>query len=300
MSEEAYPTCETYDPLDIELIEASNKARIRNKMYKEVDKDLLIEKILSKPLIWNKGHKSYSNRRMVDQAWGQISREMDIPEDLCRKKWKYLRDQFAHEMGRIEVARKDGLKGKHIESQWAHFNALMFLKGITKPRTSLANLQRRTTKRKHDYVPNPKRHKAEIDDIIEECVDDREENVDFEETNATNEETPVKCEYIRPIRKSIKKNSNILEKIVNDRRKKENDDMLFFRSILPHVEKIPDNMKLRFRSRVQEIVEEFAYPQNTHSENNTIPPSYSADNNSTTNGNEAVDNIVIENVRTLN
>jgi len=44
-------------------------------------------------------------------------------------------------------------------------------------------------------------------------------------------------------------------------RQPENEDLLFFRSLLPHVNNIPANMKLRFRNRIQQVVDEFAYLQ---------------------------------------
>ena len=34
----------------------------------------------------------------------------------------------------------------------------------------------------------------------------------------------------------------------------------FYRSLLPHVNNIPANMKLRFRNRIQQVVDDFAYP----------------------------------------
>jgi len=41
----------------------------------------------------------------------------------------------------------------------------------------------------------------------------------------------------------------------------ENEDLLFFfGSLLPHVNNIPANMKLRFRNRIQQVIDEFAYP----------------------------------------
>ena len=40
----------------------------------------------------------------------------------------------------------------------------------------------------------------------------------------------------------------------------ENEDMLFLSSLLPHINNIPANMKLRFRNRIQQVVDEFAYP----------------------------------------
>ncbi|KAG8285730.1 hypothetical protein J6590_074463 [Homalodisca vitripennis] len=39
----------------------------------------------------------------------------------------------------------------------------------------------------------------------------------------------------------------------------DNDDMMFFKSLLPFVSKIPMEKKLTFRSRIQQVVEEFAF-----------------------------------------
>jgi len=43
-------------------------------------------------------------------------------------------------------------------------------------------------------------------------------------------------------------------------RQPENEDSLFFCSLLPHVNNIPANMKLGFRNGIQQVVDEFAYP----------------------------------------
>jgi len=53
--------------------------------------------------------------------------------------------------------------------------------------------------------------------------------------------------------------AKFLEEAMNNRQP-ENEDLLFFRSLLPHVNNIPANMKLRFRNRIQQVVDEFAYP----------------------------------------
>lgn len=54
-----------------------------------------------------------------------------------------------------------------------------------------------------------------------------------------------------------------LELLKAKKQKSQNDDknMLFFKSLLPHVHKIPPNLKLQFRNRMQDIVNSFAYPQ---------------------------------------
>lgn len=39
----------------------------------------------------------------------------------------------------------------------------------------------------------------------------------------------------------------------------EDEDLMFLKTLLPHMRKIPQHMKLRFHSRIQSVVEEFAY-----------------------------------------
>jgi hypothetical protein len=52
--------------------------------------------------------------------------------------------------------------------------------------------------------------------------------------------------------------TKFLEEAIKNRQP-ENEDLLFFRSLLPHINNIPANMKLRFRNRIQQVVDEFAY-----------------------------------------
>ncbi|GFN80137.1 transcription factor adf-1 [Plakobranchus ocellatus] len=40
---------------------------------------------------------------------------------------------------------------------------------------------------------------------------------------------------------------------------REDEDLMFLKTLLPHIRKIPQHMKLRFQSRILSVVEEFAY-----------------------------------------
>lgn len=57
-------------------------------------------------------------------------------------------------------------------------------------------------------------------------------------------------------------NENILlleqKRVQVAQREPESDDMMFFKSLLPFVRNIPSNRKLRFRSKILDIVEEFS------------------------------------------
>jgi len=69
----------------------------------------------------------------------------------------------------------------------------------------------------------------------------------------------VNARYIETIIAIEKQKANFLEDAMKNRQP-ENEDLLFFRRLLPHVNNIPANMKLRFRNRIQQVVDEFAYP----------------------------------------
>ena len=49
----------------------------------------------------------------------------------------------------------------------------------------------------------------------------------------------------------------VMEKVLASRN--DDEDMLFFRSFLPHVKKIPVEQKLQFRVNVPNLVEQYVY-----------------------------------------
>jgi len=69
----------------------------------------------------------------------------------------------------------------------------------------------------------------------------------------------VNAQYNETIIAIEKQKAKFLEEAMKNRQP-ENEDLLFFRSLLPHVNNILANMKLRFRNRIQQVVDEFAYP----------------------------------------
>lgn len=52
----------------------------------------------------------------------------------------------------------------------------------------------------------------------------------------------------------------LMDKSARNQNRQEDEDWMFFKSLLTHVRKIPDPKKMAFRNRIQEAVEQFAYP----------------------------------------
>jgi len=64
-----------------------------------------------------------------------------LSDAVLRKKWKYLRDQFSVEFGKIKPPRSGDPGGESYEPKWPHYRSLLFLKDIVKPRASSSNLK---------------------------------------------------------------------------------------------------------------------------------------------------------------
>jgi len=69
----------------------------------------------------------------------------------------------------------------------------------------------------------------------------------------------VNARYNETIIAIEKRKAKFLEEAMKNRQP-ENEDLLLFHSLLPYVNNIPADMKLRFRNRIQQVVDEFAYP----------------------------------------
>lgn len=189
---------------------------------------------------------------------------LDAP---LRRKWKYLRDQFAIEMGKYPPC-GSGYPDGHPVSKWPYFQSLLFLVDVVKPRILPKN--RSQAQWDNDY-PETVAYSADSGtdsrDGLQEIETKHSKQFAARDTNMDETENPVKRKRNDLIlkydcREDIEKQeASWLEGVLQER-KDENDDMLFFRSLLSHVGSIPQHLKLRFRNRVLELVQEFAYPDN--------------------------------------
>lgn len=198
-------------------------------------------------------------------------------ENTLRKKWKYLRDQFAVELGKFPKSLSGDIKAK---SKWPHFDLLLFLRKVVKVRKN----------RKINNV---------VDNIFEEDVkecqplsnmikeDDTHDSFCFEEVNIdqignedndtpstmrlkrNHSQSPSSTSFKRRCPQSLNSKKDALLKQLQDAAKNKerefDDDELFFQSLIPHVRKISASKKMKFRIRIQELVDEFVYQEHAPS-----------------------------------
>ena len=204
-----------------------------------------------------------------------------LSDAVLRKKWKYLRDQFSVEFGKIKPPRSGDPGGESYEPKWPHYRSLLFLKDIVKPRASSSNLKLDKTA---PMQPNPIPSNDNTVDSIQrgdsDDHDNRGDSVAFSENDneglrftqySTHDENQddgevnsqersllqdnprkrkrngVNAKYNETIIAVEMQKTKFLEEAMKNRQP-ENEDLLFFRSLLPHVNYIPASMKLRFRN----------------------------------------------------
>ncbi|KAF6203565.1 hypothetical protein GE061_001897 [Apolygus lucorum] len=222
----------------------------------EINSESLIEKVAAQQPIWDNRLAIYSAREIVDDCWKTISRQMNRPEHKLRKKWKYLRDQFCVEFGKISAGK---------ESQWAHYNSLCFLADVVKPRQLKQSAYFRDSADDDDnsthndvsrYQMMTRGEVQVADPLADDSVDPLRAADETRDSSGPSRKRSADGE----LKPEAVDNKDLLKKILEKADSElEDDDMLFFRSLLPYVSKIADHKKLRFRSKILQVVDEFAY-----------------------------------------
>ncbi|RVE41566.1 hypothetical protein evm_013783 [Chilo suppressalis] len=222
-----------------------------------IDIEMFVTLVEERPMLWDKNSELYKNRYAAQKAWSEITlalnpslenesnAEKQAFEMLLRKKWRYLRDQYAVETSKIPRA----LEGSYTP-KWPPFKSLHFLKGVI-PRRDRKRKVRRSSSNTSDDQNDEQSDMAAMSYQEDESHDPFEDEVD-----------------VKPSRKKLIFASSNNAITYQEERPKEEDDnehMYFFKSLLPHVREIPRRRLLAFRSCIQAIVEDFAYSTDANS-----------------------------------
>lgn len=203
-------------------------------------------------------------------------------ENALRKKWKYLRDQFAVELGKLPESNSGEITAK---SKWPYFDLLIFLRKIVKVRQ---------TRRLNHVVEGIFEDVKECQPLSSMIKEDKTlDNFCFEEVNINqidNEDGDIESKmnakrhnlqssctksFKKRCPESINSKNDVFLKnlhMIQNKEKEFDDDELFFQSLLPHVRKISVSKKMKFRIRIQELVDEFVYQEHAPSFS-SVPPS---------------------------
>lgn len=194
-----------------------------------------------------------------------------------------MRDQFSVEFGKIPKTRS-GEPAPNYTVKWPYFQSLLFLKDIVKARTSGGNCATiESTEIEEENAEtdnNVSMQDTELDsvtltneDSISAPSSSKTEYLEADNKKNSSEMINKHKTTIKRKRDSNSVNEEMIEiehqklrylqEKANKRQREvdEDDHSSFFKSLLPHVRKIPPNKILSFRGRIQQIVDEYAYGQ---------------------------------------
>lgn len=187
-------------------------------------------------------------------------------------KWKNLRDYFRNELKKIPIPRSGDASDIISKSHWPYFKNLMFLKDQILPRQSQSNLPENDSS--ESVLEETRSQSRPESQLSDEEVDNETEIPDqfYAETpssSATEEPRTILKGRTRKRQNQIDAllaiEKNKMEFLINKQATKltesvpADEDKLFFESLLPHVKKIEDCDKLKFRNEVQDLVQRYAY-----------------------------------------
>ncbi|XP_016368500.1 uncharacterized protein LOC107751434 [Sinocyclocheilus rhinocerous] len=98
----------------------------------------LILSVSSHPEIYDTSSYFYRDRNKKDLAWKSVGEEIGQPEDVCRKKWKSLRDTYLKEK-RKEMEKRSGSAAGSVK-KWKYSQILGFLEPFVTPRETTSNM----------------------------------------------------------------------------------------------------------------------------------------------------------------
>jgi len=172
-----------------------------------------------------------------------------------------MRDYYRLELRKLEKQKSGGGTDQATPtSSWPHFNVMSFLKDILKSGTGCTGLSEET------YPQNPQCEVTVYDaDDSQITVIKSEPSVQstppsssasYEELSAPKKKRP------HPGTESIiSKNENVIDlekkkpaSMYRERAAEEDDDLLYLKSLLPHIKSLPRIRRLRLRSKFQELV----------------------------------------------
>ncbi|XP_028320033.1 uncharacterized protein LOC114474159 [Gouania willdenowi] len=95
----------------------------------------LIVAVCLHPGLYDTDNFFYGDRTRKDLAWRKISEQVGVAEDVCRKKWKRLRNTYIKERRKNEDRRRGS-----TSKRWKYSALMSFLDPFVSPRETSSNM----------------------------------------------------------------------------------------------------------------------------------------------------------------
>jgi len=202
---------------------------------------------------------------------------MYILEEYVKQKWKNLRDQFRKELQKIPVMRS-GDEVTVTDVKWPYFQSMIFLKDILQPRPTKSSLDKyqclddnlesleelNDSENYEHYSIDHSNNNCENDQVSDNAScfkrPSSESVVNYEESSQI-KKSKTKKSLHKAADGDVIKMTEFEKHMVNLESQKlqmiqgtEDEDLNFFKSLLPYFKKLPDLSKMNVRTQMQNIV----------------------------------------------
>ncbi|EEZ98409.1 uncharacterized protein LOC103315139 [Tribolium castaneum] len=216
---------------------------------------LFISEIKKRPVLWDHSNRHYYSKNALNDGWLEIAKMFDIEVYSAKQKWKNLRDTFRVELKKTKRYRSSDGTSRCI---WAYYEDMYFIKDILRTRRApdpelptaspeITEVANETIKTEKDSVTySPSRLTDDASNIVIENVTSLHADSDVDTTNEQIDQRGVKRKWFK-------------EEQTEGNEDDQDDDLLFFRSLLPFVKKLDQDKKLLFRMNVQQMLYDQLY-----------------------------------------
>ncbi|KDR17414.1 uncharacterized protein LOC110831754 [Zootermopsis nevadensis] len=236
------------------------------------DVEHFIRNVRDRPSIWDSSSQEYSDRLKKHACWLEICRihyadfdEMvekkrrDIGLEL-QKKWKNLRLAFVREVSKLKMLKSGN--GSEKRTKYPYYDMLSFLLPVVSNKQTISNINQSLQRSKNDgqlqpqnsasssHVPSGVKRSKKTKDTVENICDVRNRSL---------------SQKAKAEKKIFDMEAKLQEELTDD------EDKHFLLSLLSHVKKVPDDLKLQMRTEVMQVVMKYTQLIPT---SHFVPPCY--------------------------
>ncbi|CAK1589231.1 unnamed protein product [Parnassius mnemosyne] len=217
----------------------------------------IISEIQAKPEMWCSSHRLYKNRVVKAKVWRELSAKLKVKEEILRKRWKHLKDQYRKELKKYP-GHISGIESDDWGSTWQYFNMMSFVKDELMHATGNLNVSQASNTQDSESTDTH----SYLNDLDTEMI----ESVPY----PLPQHSPVGSTSSQD---SSRRRSNISQELLEIKRRKlsimekrfesddtnslnKDEDYLFFKSILPYMKKLTEVQKLHLRGKINDWLTE--------------------------------------------
>ncbi|XP_030235752.1 uncharacterized protein LOC115560462 [Gadus morhua] len=134
----------------------------------EVDQHIIVA-VCGRPVLYDTTMVSYRDRNKTERAWVDVAEDIGVPVDVCRRRWKSLRDRYM----RYKKNEKEGKKSVSAAGRvdtWRFARVLSFLDPFVTPRETSSNLPLGAEEVEGDGAPETPLSGAGEDEELEQAA----------------------------------------------------------------------------------------------------------------------------------